>query len=556
MAVTERARLSLELGPLDRVAVGAIVLGYVVVTALMPPVRDFALLDDWVYTRLAEGIVHGQGLAPSQYAQATLIFHEFWGAGFVALLGDTFTAVTLATVTLSLLGALAFYAILRVLGFSTSLSALGVAILVLNPYYLYLSYTYMTEVTFTSMALISCFCYLLGICGNRTKDDGPKAMDNRGAKMSASIVWLALGGLFAALAFLTRQFGLALPVAALAWLFVARKMTITKALAVLALPLVAVIGYYVWSSKFGTTFSGSVGREEILELANPGEWAQRAARFVYFALFLPGLTVPLWSKPRRWRVGLALSVLGGVAAFGLWQLKLRLASEGQSSLDELSFTWLRPVFGDGVLITLVYSVGAGLAVWLLFGMAERAWPALVGIFTRKMEAPPALLFFLAGAILFAGTYVVSAGFLDRYWVPVLPFLIAGGLYGVKRWSWRLLVPALAVVGVFGALVHLDDYAAMQARWDAGRDLLASGVPVDRIENGYAWDGYYLGDSSMARYPNLDVRVIGRIFPPYEVIVPDYVIDNVPMEGYTIVDRYRYFSYLNGWGYREMLVLKR
>jgi hypothetical protein len=106
------------------------------------------------------------------------------------------------------------------------------------------------------------------------------------------------------------------------------------------------------------------------------------------------------------------------------------------------------------------------------------------------------------------------------------------------------------------MVHLDDYARMEARWQAGRDVLASGVPVDRIENGYAWAGYFLGDSSMASYPDPDIRVIGRIFPPYEAITPDYVIDKELRPGYEVLERYSYFSFLEGWREREMLVMRR
>ena len=540
-AVLSTAKRAEGLAPGDRIAVGAIVLGFLLMVVLMPPVRNFAMLDDWVYTHSAERIVNGQGLAPSDYAQATLVFHAYWGAAFIALLGETFTALAMSTIVLSLVGTLAFYAILRVLGFSAGLSGVGVAILALNPFYLYLSYTYMTEVTFTAVMLVACLCYLLGV-----RDRG-------------SIGWLALGGVFAALAFLTRQFGLALPMAALIWLVLARKFTIGKAAAVGLLPLVAVVGYYAWSSGFGPSYSSSVAREELIELLHPGEWAQRASRLVYFALFLPGLTIALWSRPKRWRIALALAVLTAGAAFVLWQVKLRLVGEGQSSVDELSFMWLRPVFGDGVVITLVYTLGAGLMAWLVFGMVERGWPVVVGVARRRVEAPPAMLFFLVGVILFAGTYLVSAGFLDRYWVPILPFLIAGGLYGVKGRSLRSMIPvwvAIGVMGLYGVLIHLDDYAQMEARWAAGRELVASGVPLERIENGYAWDGYYMWESSIAHYPSLDIKVIGRIFPPYEVIVPDYVIDSAPREGYSVLKTYPYFSFLDGQGYREMLVLKR
>ena len=189
----------------DWLAMGIIVLAYVLAMLLMPPSRDFALLDDWTYANSVQHIVAGQGFAPSQYAQATLVSHVYWGAAFAWVLGMNFTALTLATMIMSITGALAFYLILRVLGFTPAFSGLGVAVLILNPFYLYLSYTYMTEITFTALTLVACLCYLLGIRGQ------------------GSLVWLLLGGLFAALAFLTRQFGLAIPVATLLWFILARK---------------------------------------------------------------------------------------------------------------------------------------------------------------------------------------------------------------------------------------------------------------------------------------------------------------------------------------------
>ena len=189
----------------DGMALAIIALAYALAILAMSPSRDFALLDDWTYANSVQHIVAGQGFVPSQYAQATLVSHSYWGAAFAWLLGMNFTALTLATMTMSIVGAMAFYLILRVLDFTPAFSGLGVAVLTLNPFYLYLSYTYMTEITFTALVLVACLCYLLGVRGE------------------GSLVWLLFGSLFALLAFLTRQFGLAIPVAALLWLATARK---------------------------------------------------------------------------------------------------------------------------------------------------------------------------------------------------------------------------------------------------------------------------------------------------------------------------------------------
>jgi hypothetical protein len=333
--------------------------------------------------------------------------------------------------------------------------------------------------------------------------------------------------------------------------------------AVALLPLVALVGYEVWSSGFGTTFGGSVGREEILDLfRSPVEWLHRAAHFVFFALFLPGLTIPLWGKIRRWWAAMPLAALTAVVVYILWKAKFGLVSSGSGSLDEISYTWLQRIFPDP---TLVYCLGSALTVLLLFGIFEEGWPAITAFVRRRGELAPAGFFYLAGIILFLGTYIVSAGFLDRYWVSLLPFLIAAGLAVLSRSVtgetiprfMRVTIPAmLAITALFGIAVHLDDYEAVGKSWQAGRWVVAQGVPLEKIENGYGWDGYFLYDESLKSYPNPDVNLVGRIFPPFKLIDPQYVISTKSKDGYTIEQKFPYFSILGGMKQMEMLVLKR
>src|SRR5262249_55678086 len=150
-------------------------------------------------------------------AQSTMATHAYWGALFATLFGDNFTNFTAATMVMSLVAALTFYILLRRLDFTPGLSGLGVALLTLNPYFINLSYSFMTEITFLALLLLSCLFYFEGLSG---RGDG----------------WLWLGSIFATLTFLTRQFGLAVAVSALLWLLYARKISWVRAAAVLLLP--------------------------------------------------------------------------------------------------------------------------------------------------------------------------------------------------------------------------------------------------------------------------------------------------------------------------------
>src|SRR5262249_12104701 len=163
--------------------------------------------------------------------------------------------------------------------------------------------------------------------------------------------------------------------------------------------------------------------------------------------FLPGLMIPLWERVRRWQVTAVIAVAFAALVYILWQVKSGLVAAGQSSLDDLSYTWLHPVFADPMLI---YCLGAALTVWLLAGIVERVGPDTMAVLRRRVPPVPAVFLALLALVLFFATYLVSAGFLDRYWLPLLPFLITAGLVGLRGASWLRLVPVMLVMLVVGA----------------------------------------------------------------------------------------------------------
>ena len=214
---------------------------------------------------------------------------------------------------------------------------------------------------------------------------------------------------------------------------------------------------------------------------------------------------------------------------------------GASALDDLSLHWLQPAFANPIP---VYCLGAALTVWLLGGIVERAAGPALALARRRRAPAPADFLALVALILFVGTYAVSAGFLDRYWLPIVPFLIAGGLAGLRGAGWRR--PARGWRRCWrwpatGSRRTWIDYNALRAEWAAGRWVVAQGVATEHLRNGTPWDGYYLFDEALRRLSSHDIAVIGRAFPPDQIITPDYVIDTTLAPGYRVVARFPYFS---------------
>jgi 4-amino-4-deoxy-L-arabinose transferase-like glycosyltransferase len=147
----------------DLWAILAIAAAYLVAVVAMPPQRDFAYVDDWNFYQQTQRILSGQGFAPSDFAQMTMVTHAYWGALFGYLFGLSLTTATFANLAMSFIPAVTFYVLLRRVGLGYGLSLLGVALLAANPFFLSLSYSFMTDVTFTATVLLACLFYYEGL---------------------------------------------------------------------------------------------------------------------------------------------------------------------------------------------------------------------------------------------------------------------------------------------------------------------------------------------------------------------------------------------------------
>jgi hypothetical protein len=525
----------------DLVACALIAMSYAIMVLLMPIARNFAYVDDWTFAHTVEAIAVGQGFRPSELGQMTLATHAHWGALFDLLLGVSFTSLTAANMVMSLVAALTFYVLLRRVGLEPGWSGLGVAMLVFNPFFLGLSYSFMTEITFVAMMLLTCLCYFEGL---------------RGMSMGTGYGWLWLGSVFAALTFLTRQFGLALPLAAILWLLYARKLSWSRLASVALVPAVVTIGYFAWSSGFGPTLSGSQGQEELLGLLySPNAWAQRL-KSIHFAAPLLGLTVPLFARVRRWWLVLPLAAASAVVVYIQGNRRVDFVQNNQAVAAP--FDVAQPFRLE---FSPLWAVGAVLTVWLVVRLAEQGGPGLIAVLRRRRRLEPIDFLYLTGIILLVGTFLARMEFFVRYMLPVLPFVIIAGLaqfriLPARKLATGVTVLAVLAVAISGIALHLDDYDFLAARWQAGHDLVAQGVPYEKINNGFTWDAYYLYDEALKRYAIHDLASLGNTTLPEKIIDPEYVIGVDQLPGYHVVKNYPYFSRLDGMAIHQIYVMQR
>ena len=175
----------------DITAIALICVAWTVLAFLIDPRGDFPLHDDWAYGLPVKALVERGEFRLTDWSNPTLIAQVFWGALFCLPAGFSFAAVRISTLVLGLVGMIGMYGLFRQLGARRTVAFFGAGVIGANPIYLNLSYTFMTDIPFLSMMILSIFLLSRGM-----------------ARDSDISIWAGLG--FALTSVFIRQIGLAI----------------------------------------------------------------------------------------------------------------------------------------------------------------------------------------------------------------------------------------------------------------------------------------------------------------------------------------------------------
>jgi len=474
--------------------------------ALLPWKFDFPLNDDWAYALAARALSETGRLTLSDWGSATQLPHLLTGAIFAKIFGFSFSVLRAANL---LVAAAALFVFVRILDefeigpFEKTAAALTLA---LNPLYLVLANSFMTDIHYLFWMLSAVYFYV-----RRLKDPA----DGRA---------LAFAGACAAAAYLTRQLAVALPLAFTLILFLQSRAgaasrqkgqpakTPWRALAAAwALPLAAMAGYYLWFSKVhGPTWASGnyVVGATLAHLSKPGLFLSDSLYRIFAAMMETGLLLlPLAAgylfsarqfssrndlQHRITSAGpwLALAALAAFAFLNgpLPYLENNLSRTGIGVLT-LGGAALKPsgFFASQAFWLLATAASAVSAVFLLCSssLALRAGsPALRFIFTAS---------FLQLCVSLAG-----AKFFDRYLLTLLPWFAFSAVFAAK--GVRFSKPAAGLALVLCSLLSwagMKDYLA----WNAAKWELASRprpeLPPGGIINGFDYEAWFNYEKNMA-----------------------------------------------------------
>lgn len=566
---------------------GALI-GFLLLTLLVSPLYNFPMGDDWEYARTAQRLLTTGQFYRSPVVQTTALFPGVWGALFSLLFGFSFTTLRLSTFPLAAGTLLSFYFVLDELGFDATRRLLGTFALMVPPLFVFNANSFMTDVPFLFWLMLGLW---LSLHAFRT----------------GIPTWLAAGSICAALAFLTRQLGLALSAAVILAVLVYRPRAEWRRwlAASAAIPLGVTAAFYVWQALSGqTTWADATITDQgtLQFIFSPQLPAALARRIVLMLVSLNLYILPLWlaflpqwRKALAWLRGrwaaaviLALFFLGSVTFFGArgeWWPYYQGSLTNAGLWPALAFfayphdvrppflplpVWIGMTYLGAVLavlLTLNFSVRVAHAAGIN-GRNERTTIGTTKSIVARLEQAARLflarlqsvgpvrgLVYLTFLVQLAFVLVYSL-FVERYFLPFLPGIILLLFDSTRRVNLSP-VPAITgilVVGVLSVGLMWDYFGWHAARWNEAEALVASGVPLEKLDAGYEWDGWYLSDEA---YRYVQEHGVPLTPDPFEYVLdPQYMVTFTPQPGYTIARKLPFATPFRAGGQDNLLLLQR
>ena len=485
---------------------------------IIDPSGEFMINDDWTFVQPLEALL-GQGkfIATGWGGGGpALLVQLLWAGLFTKLFGFSVTVLRVSVLVMGVIGSLGLLVLLRKIGASRWIAFLGAAALAANPLFLSQSFTFMTDIIHSSLAVLSLLVLHLGVSREKT--------------------WvIALGLLLALASILSRQIGIVIPLGFMLACLVhpegARLGRIKMILMSIFLTFVPWISYEVFLGLIGSTpvtkhqvFGNIVGY--MVKEGWPGYlyfiytrlFHAALAYSAFFAAPVMLLQAPQYLKRRSARIFL----YSALAAFGALEA---LTAIGAIHIPTLLYKNIIIDFGIGPLLfkdtyilgirrlpampTSLYLLILLAAVLSLAVVLVRAWSLVRRVF-QKVDTNFTAVLALGASFFYLGIITLT-GFHDRYLIPVIAFFIIwqtadwpGGFPArPSRPAWALSAIMVVCLGLFSILGTHDFMATRRAATEAHEYLLKD-LRVDPcdVDGGFEFNGYHCHREDFDPHPNL------------------------------------------------------
>ncbi|BCU14729.1 ArnT family glycosyltransferase [Microcystis aeruginosa] len=520
----------------DIVNILIIIAIWTVMVIVVNPLGNFPLNDDWVYGLAVKSILEKGDFRLPSPAHANLFFQAFWGALFCLPFGFSFTALRFSTLTLGLIGAIGTYLLLREVNANQKISLLGALLLVVNPLYFGLANSFMTDVPFVALSVLS-FYFLI-----------------RGLKRE-SIIEVILGLCLVYINILIRQYAIVILLSfALAYSFKKRlKLKFLFASFVIFSSGILLHRFYQnWLYSTGRTPAIA---ENVLSRKIYFRYDILMISLIYIGCFIFPIIAIFFVKKLKeisrqqktitilimssffvvvmgrliWPIRKTMPFIGNVLRyFGLGPLTLRDTFLLKVNLPSYSL-------GLKVFWLIITAMGVLGAVLLLYYLCL----AIIQTFSESEKWLKVLI--LSAILIYLFLFGVKYPF-DRYFLFLLPLfmvllVISNNYINEQYIGKKITAFALTMTFIWGGftMAATHDYLAWnRTRWQALNDLMEQGVTPEYIDGGYEFNGWYLNDIKYQKQRGKSYWWVNR---------DDYMISSGLLEGYQEVKRYPFTRWL-------------
>lgn len=497
---------------------------YGLLLLIQSPKAEFPLNDDWAYAQSVRVMLTTEKLQVSEWAAATTIFQIYYGALFAKFSGGLFfTGLRLSTLSFSFICCLALYDLLCQLELPPSSAWVGSLAFIVNPIFIYLSYTFMTDIFYLGAMLLALAFYVRG-----WKKD--------------KLFFLFVGSLFAGGAYLSRQLGLALPAGMVLLLFLKKgRLGWRETLASGFVPAVIIVAHTLWleyihGQPWG--FELNAVQNSLKLLLQPLFPLFLVTKLFNALLYLGLFSLPIFLAQlfttRHWLT----------KWYGVWLMALGVFTFYMVVVLDQWMPFLANVINREGLgpMTLVGLKSGNIPQWV-FGLVTLLSPfagaAQGSLWTETLlnsrqeisrPGSPVLLssLFMAG---FSSLIVIL-------WDEYLLVFVPAGLYLLLRnqpltpLGQRIALLTCIPILVYSLLELKDHFAWHHAQWQAGQYLVNQNIPPEKIAGGLEWTGWYEFEATL---PQAIATGLGDdLFGWSKINLKEYVLAFEPLSGYRLV----------------------
>jgi hypothetical protein len=454
---------------------------------LAVPLPEFPMNDEWMFYRsvniyLDTGRIVCDGCTVSGTLLVSIgsLISEVFGFGF-ATLRYFVIATASATVVIT-------YLTLRKMGGKENVSLLVSAFLLTNPIFFNMSHLFTTDVPFLFLVALSAY---LGVSAIKEKSGAKFFMC--GVSASASV--------------LMRQFGLAIPVAMVAYAVLFDKSLLRNRIFLISvlLPLV-VTGWFMFSQLqvTGSYYSQEFDVKKPIGIGREGLYYFWST-IIYIGFFFSPLAIYTHRYLGK-NLFRSIAFFLAVTALASWML-LSPSIPQAESMPYLGNILNK--YGLGTVNMLgEYGKEPVIPAWVWFVITSVSIAAasvisfeiLSKVRQRKLPGAEAFLLILVGIFLLSALLKVG-GFYDRYIMVFIPLLSFIMLQRIEA-NAKLFVPSIIFVlitGAFSFVMQLDYIVWENVRWGAIADLNERGINSDQINGGFEYCLYIYGMQHQYEY---------------------------------------------------------